>query len=203
MRVKRLDATTLAGGFSLIEAVVAGAMVLMTIIAVTICVVVASANEVRLGKAMDVDRAVHQVGERLRRLPFCAAAYPASGVSAGSAAGDLVAAVFPHADVLRNDAQAWYVGSATADADEVGSFVSVFTEDDIVIRCIAHFLSRADGPALQPIDLTGWDMAYSAAPPGAALSVVLTAGGGSATRVSFVREAAASLAQDPGATGGV
>ena len=146
---------------------------------------------------MDVDRAVQQVGERLRGLPFCAAAYPASGASAGGAAGDLVAAVFPHADVLRNDALARYVGSATADGDEAGSFVSVFTEDDIVIRCIAHFLRRADGPALQPADLTGWDMAYSAAPPGAALSVVLTAGSGSITRLSFVREAAADPAQDP------
>ena len=201
--MKRPDATTLAGGFSLIEAVVAGAMLLMTVIAVTICVVVASANEVREVKARDVDRAVQQVGERLRRLPFCAAAYPASGVSAGTAAGDLVAAVFPHADVLRNDAQARYVGSATADGDEAGSFVSVFTEDDIVIRCIAHFLRRVDGPALQPADLTGWDMAYSAAPPGAALSIVLTAGSGSITRLSFVREAAADPAQDPTASGGV
>ncbi len=203
MRVKRLDATTLAGGFSLIEAVVAGAMLLMTVIAVTICVVVASANEVREVKARDVERAVQQVGERLRRLPFCAAAYPASGASPGPAAGDLVAAAFPHADVLRNDAQARYVGSATADGDEAGSFVSVFTEDDIVIRCIAHFLRRVDGPALQPADLTGWDMAYSAAPPGAALSIVLTAGSGSITRLSFVREAAADPAQDPTASGGV
>ena len=202
MRLKQLDATTLARGFSLIEAVVAGAMLLMTVIAVTVCVVVASANEVRTREAMDVDRAVQQVGERLRRLPFCAAAYPASGVSSGSAAGDLVAAVFPHADVLRNDARGRYVGSATADGDEMGSFVSVFTEDDIVIRCIAHFLRRADGPALQPTDLAGWDMACSTAPPGAALSIVLTAGSGSITRVSIVREAAANPAQDPGASGG-
>jgi hypothetical protein len=202
VRVKQPDATSLAGGFSLIEAVVAGSMLLMTIIAVTICVVVASANEARVGKAMDADRALHQVGQRLLRLPFCAAAYPASGVSDGSAARDLVAAVFPHADVLRNDAQARYVGSATADGDEAGSFVSVFSEDDIVIRCNAHFLRRADGPALQPIDLTGWDMAYSAAPPGAALSVVLSAAGGSLTRLCFVREAAAMPSHDVATFGG-
>jgi hypothetical protein len=197
-----LDPSICGAGFSLIEAVVAGAMLLMTVTAVTTCVVVVSANEVRVGKTMDIDRAVHQVGERLRRLPFCAAAYPAPGVPSGDAAGDLVAAVFPHADVRRNEDSARYVASASVAGDEPGSFVSTFLEDGVTIRCVAHFVRGASGPAIEPAELTGWDVARSAAPPGAALSIVLSADAGSVRRLCFVREAAAKPAQDAGVSGG-
>jgi type II secretory pathway pseudopilin PulG len=197
------DAAARERGFTLIEAVVAGAMLLMTVTAVTFCVVAGSKGEARLQATMDADRAVDQVGERLRRLPFCASAYPDAGSSTGDAAGDVVSAVFPHADALLNAAAARYVVSQGGAGEKAGCFVTVFTQDGIAVRCVARFLQDADGPALGPPEVAGWDRTRSEAPPGAGLSVVLSAAAGGSERVeTFVRAAAARPARDRTTAGG-
>ena len=84
-----------AAGFSLLEVVVAAAVLLATVTAVTFCVASVSRGGARVEATMDADRAVRAVAEGLRALPFCAAAYPVAGASQGSAPGDLIASCLP------------------------------------------------------------------------------------------------------------
>ena len=76
---------------------------------------------------MDADRAACRVAERLRTLPFCACSYP-QATTTGVRASDLVAAVFPHANVARNTASARYVPVAGDVGETGGSFVTLFIE---------------------------------------------------------------------------
>ena len=108
-----------AGGFTLLEAVIAAGLVLLTVTAVTLCVATVSRTGARLETRMDGDRAAWRVAERLRVLPFCADSYPRATVPIGDRASDLVAAVFPHADLASNTASARYTGAA-ADGEEPG-----------------------------------------------------------------------------------
>ncbi len=87
-----------SAGFTLLEVVVAGGILLLTIAAVTFCVVNVSRAGARLERSMDADRAVRQVAQRLRLLPYCASSYPQAANESDTHAGDLIAAVFPHAD---------------------------------------------------------------------------------------------------------
>ncbi len=100
-----------AAGFSLLEVVIAAGLLLMTITAVTACITSVSRGGARAEAEMDADRAVCAVAERLRGLPFCAAPYPDSAAIRGPGAGDLVAAVFPHARVSENAETAYYVAA--------------------------------------------------------------------------------------------
>ena len=178
-------------GFSLLEVVVAAGLLLMTIAAVTACVTTAGAGRGRLAAAMDTDRAVRVVAERLRSLPFCAATLPAPSSARGSAATDLVAAVFPHARVAENMEAARYIVSAGEDADAPpGSFVTLVEEGGVEVRCVAVFLAGEGGAALGAAELDGWSAREMAAPPGAVLLVRLTAlSRGTARTVSLMRSA--------------
>ena len=179
-----------AAGFSLLEAVVAAALVLMTVTAVTVCVGTVSRAGVRLGKTMDADRAVRGVAERLRALPFCAPAYPLPADE--PAALDLVAAVFPHATPWRNIPAARYVDAA-GDAVEPGSFVTLVEQDGVEVRCVARFLGGPDGPSLGPPEVSGWDSGASSEPPAPAIAVELSAQApGPACRTVLVQTALGS-----------
>lgn len=99
------------GGFTLLEAVMAAGLVLLTVTAVTLCVVTVSRAGAGIERSMDGDRAAWRVSERLRALPFCAGSYP-QAAAAGGRAPDLVAAVFPHSDPALNTLSARYVAVA-------------------------------------------------------------------------------------------
>ena len=180
-----------AAGFSLLEAVIAAGLVLMTVTAVTVCVGSVSRAGVRLDKTMDADRAVRGVAERLRALPFCAPAYP---LPTDQPAGpDLVAAVFPHATPWRNIPAARYVDAAGDAAAAPGSFVTLIEQDGVEVRCVARFLTGPDGPSLGPPDVAGWDGGASGEPPAPAIAVELSAqGAGQARGTVLVRTALGS-----------
>ena len=142
-------------GFSLLEVVVAAGLLLMTIAAVTACITNSSAAEARLQAAMDADRAVRAVAERMRSLPFCAATLPAPSSARGPAATDLVAAVFPHARVAENTEAARYIVVAGEEGDAPpGSFVTLVEERGVELRCVAVFLADEGGAALGAAEWT-------------------------------------------------
>ncbi len=97
---------------------------------------------------MDRDRAVRLVSERLGVLPFCAGSYPQAGAEPGDPAGDLVAAVFPHARPAQNTATARYVAADGDGGAPAGSFVTLLTEDGVQVTCVARFLAGPDGRRL-------------------------------------------------------
>ena len=178
-------------GFSLIEVVVAAGLLLMTIAAVTACVANSGSAQARLQASMDVDRAARAVAERLRSLPYCAAALPAPGSARGPYATDLVAAVFPHSRVAENMEAARYIVAAGQEADAPpGSFVTLAEESGVEVRCVAVFLASEGGSALSVVELDGWSVSEMAAPPSAVLLVRVTATGhGASRRVSVMRSA--------------
>ncbi len=95
-RSVRWDARA-ARGFSLLEVLVASALLLATVTAVSLCVTSVSRGGARLEAAMEADRALRMVAGHLGALPYCAPSYPDAREAAGMDATDLVAAVFPHA----------------------------------------------------------------------------------------------------------
>lgn len=175
-------------GFSLLEAVIAATLLLVTITAVTTCVAGVSNAGSRLAETMDRDRALRRVSERLCALPFCAGSPAQAGAGAGDPAGDLVATLFPHASPGQNTPAACYVTTGGDDTAPAGSFITVLTEDGVPVTCVARFLTGPDGPVLGPFDLAGWDAASGVAPPAPTLSVVLMVEGGTRS-VALVRSA--------------
>ena len=181
-------------GFSLLEVVVAAGLLLLTIAAVTACVTNSGAAKARLQSAMDADRAVRVVAERLRSLPFCAATLPAPGSARGSAGTDLVAAVFPHAGVAENAEAARYIVAAGEEGGAPpGSFITLTEEGGVEVRCVAVFLASEGGAALGAAELDGWSVWEMAEPPSAVLLVRVTAAShGAARAVSLTRSALAA-----------
>ena len=169
---------------------IAAALLLVTIAAVTICVAGVSRAGARLEETMDRDRALRRVSERLGVLPFCAVSYPQVGAQPGDPAHDLLAAVFPHARSARNTPLARYVAVDGDGVAPAGSFVTTLTEDGVQVTCVARFLAGPDEPALGADDLDGWDAATATAPPAPAVSVELTLEGGG-RGVTLVRSAMA------------
>lgn len=159
-------------GFSLLEAVVAAGLLLLTVTAVSACVGSAVRAAARLDRSREADAALHRCAERLRSLRFCAPSLPVP--SDGPAAPDLCSAVFPHAAPPKNTVEARYVEAGGDPAVSPGSFVTVVDEDGVEVRCTASFLRAADGPRLAPADLAGWDVETAKEPPGPALEVVLS-----------------------------
>lgn len=170
-----------AGGFSLLEAVIAAGILLTTVAAVSLSVGAGVRATARLERTMSADRAVRSVAERLRSLPYCAASPPAA--PAGGAATDLVAAVFPHALAWKNTARARFVHGADPDAAP-GAFVTVWDEGGVEVGCTATFLRGAAGPRLSDVDLAGWDVEQAAEPPAPALEVVVRAVGPGGVRTA-------------------
>ena len=60
------------GGFSLLEAVIAAGLLLLTVTAVSLCVGSAVRAGARLERTREADAALQLSAERLRSLPFCA-----------------------------------------------------------------------------------------------------------------------------------
>lgn len=196
MRVKGGRGAFRAGrrslGFSLVEVTVASGLLLLTITAVTFCVISVSASGVRLQKVMDADRAVRVVADRLAAMPFCGSDADA-GLALDSEVEDLLGAVFPHAYVARNTPTARYV---RADGEEApaGSFATVFSEGGVAVLCVARFLATEDGLPLDPAAVEGWARADGGQPPGCALSLRLTATSHGTARGAGITRAALAMA---------
>jgi hypothetical protein len=189
-------------GFALLEVVVAGGILLLTIAAVTFCLVNVSRAGARLERSMDADRAVRQVAQRLRLLPYCAGSYPQAASASDPHAGDLIAAVFPHADPSQNTPEARYIATAVWEEEPAGSFVTLLSEEGVGVKCLARFLAGPDGPELGAESMGGWDRVAATAPPSPTLSLTLSVAG-SGRIVRFSRTALASAPIDGQPTPGV
>jgi hypothetical protein len=168
-----------ADGFSLLEAVVAAGLLLLTVTAVSMCVGSAVRAGARLDRTRDADAALQRGAERLRSLPFCAPSLPALP---GRPASDLCTAVFPHASSWKDTASARYVATPGDPAASPGSFVTLLDDGGLEVRCSAWFLRGADGPRLEPAELAGWDVEAAEEPPSSALEVVLSVRGAGGER---------------------
>jgi hypothetical protein len=185
-----------AWGFSLLEVVIASAIVLFTVTAITACV----ASVSRAGQRMDAsrrgDQALASVAEWLREIPYCADVLPAPSGVPGRGARDLVSAVFPHACLSANTEDARFV-SVDEHAAEAGSFVTRLVEDGVVVVCAARFCG-ADGDLLQPDEVEGFDVTASDRVPGPVLELTLSTEGVPGTRsCRLVRVVAALVVLDP------
>ena len=88
----------------------------------------------------------------------------------------------------------------TDGADEAapaGSFVTLLHEGEVEVRCVARFLVSVQGSELGPADLDGWTLTEADEPPGAGLSIVLSAESqGSRRTVRFTQTALTTPAMD-------
>lgn len=158
----------------MLEATSAACLLLLTVAAVSGCVVGVSRAGARLEAHMNADRGVWAAAELLRGLPFCAATYPQLDGGRGATADDLVAAVFPHARSSESTAAARYVPTTVEGDEPAGSFVTIFPSSGVRVHCVARFFDGPEGLALDPSELEGWEVAEAARPPAATLVVVLT-----------------------------
>jgi hypothetical protein len=180
----------------LIEVVVAAALLLLTVTAVTACMTAVSRAGQRLEGTMAADRALASVAARLESLPFCPAGLPAPAAAGGLGATDLVSAVFPHARASSGGGEGRFL-EADEGALAAGSFVTNLDADGVAVVCVARFRDSADG-WLGPDDLAGFDVATSAGVPAAVLALDLSAvtpGGSRSYR--FECRAGAALQLDP------
>jgi len=188
------------GGFSLLEAVIAAGLLLLTVTSVTGAVTSVSHAGRRADAAMRADGALQSAIARLARLPFCAPALPSVPAGDCATATDLVGAVFPDAGAPRDTPDAWYVAT-DGDGTHAGSFVTQFDEEGALITCVARFRGRGDGSWLGPAELAGWDLALSDRLPAAYLVVEVTAAAGGVLRTGIlVREAGVDPVPSPQAT---
>jgi Tfp pilus assembly protein PilV len=180
-------------GFSLAEAVVASAILLMTAASVT-GVIIASLRAERAEAAQaDLEQSVQTELARLGALPFVAPA-AAPGLPGGEREEprSLLEAVFPHALVAQNAASGFYV-PATSDAP--CSFVTVRESSWGTLRLTCSFMCfRGDTwQATDAGDVDGWAIWRQATPPSSAVRITVeaTATGGARRRerVSLILDA--------------
>lgn len=169
-----------SSGFTLLEVVVAAALILLTVTAVTGGVTASARAAMHSAAAARADEALASVAERLRCLPFCARRLPETPPPSWEGAGDVLAAVFPHADAMAATDLARFVQVDEPGID-AGSFVTRVDEGGVSVTCTARFLD-AGGHYLSPGELAGFDISTSALPPAASLDVLLSAQVGTVAR---------------------
>ncbi len=183
-------------GFSLLEVVVAGALLLVTVTGATACVTAVSRAGQQAEGAMASDRALAAVATHLSSLPFCPRELPAPAAARGAGAADLVSAVFPHADA-RDGAEDGRFIEAGEDGLPAGCFVTTLSFDGITVVCVARFRDAARG-WLGPDDLAGFDVRTAAGVPAALLALDLRATTpGRSRSYRFERRAGATTLLDP------
>jgi hypothetical protein len=154
-------------GFSLIEAVVAVALLAAGCSSLTLALSAVLRAQTAGASRQRAEAALEDEARRLAALPYFAPA------DASGPAGSLLAEVFPHASTGLNTGSASYEpegGPAGA-----ARFVSETTVAGLRLRRTARFCGVA-GEArtcLRAADLTGWTVASAAAPPAAALEIDL------------------------------
>lgn len=159
-------------GFTLIEVTVAASLLLLTAVCATPLLAGSQQAGSRASRGTEAGRLAESTLERLRSLPF---ASPASRSGDGDPSeSSVVGAVFPHADVARNTADAFVVLVAGADWP-AGTFVTR--------RCVAGFeitteslfgAATSDGLApLSPVLLAGFDSSTGGGLPSGILFVTV------------------------------
>jgi hypothetical protein len=159
-------------GFSLIEAVVAVAILGLACVAVSGVISTTLRAERSLERRGHIEAVLAAEGERLAALPYYCRAV---GLQWPSSPTSLLGEVFPHASPACNVPQASYAdGSGAAPA---GAFVSDILADDLTVRRMSRFV--AVSPAgLEPVAveaLSDWAVWSDVAPPAGLIEVVMQA----------------------------
>jgi hypothetical protein len=167
-------------GFSLIEAVIAVAILGLACVAVSGVLAATMHAERSLERQRHLEAVVAAESERLAALPYYRRAADAQRpVSPASLLGD----VFPHASPACNAPDAFYAdGSGAAPA---GAFVSVTLADDLVVRRVSRFMAVSP-VGLEPIAverLSAWAVWADALPPAGLIEVELESSWRGATLV--------------------
>lgn len=173
-------------GFSLVEALVAAAILLAACITASAVVVNALGASRFVDGRVVVDEVLASERARLAVLPYYApAAAPVDGASSWDPeAPSLLAQVFPHGQAGHNTAAASYWANADG-----AVFVTQRTLRGVDIRCEACFVrwGRTGWTALPAASVAGWAVWQSAALPAAAVEVRLIATAGTHTSALLMR----------------
>jgi len=156
-------------GLTLIEVMIAAALVLGVVIAASDGVGTFTAATAQGARRELAERRVSDQIESLRALAFCDPSRPLDE------AADVVSAVFPHADAARNTDQARFV-PAPADGRPAGTFVTTVADADGVTTIAATFVAAtASGwVPVVPGAPGAYDAGRSAPLPSAALAVAVS-----------------------------
>jgi hypothetical protein len=168
-------------GFSLIEAVVASAVLLLTCVAVGGTLATALRAERAARQRTDLENALAGESARLAALPFFVQAGPPSP---GDLSGDLVptsllAVVFPHARPESNSPQAHYCDGRGPGTP--GSFVTLADVDGVALRRDTRFVvgEGSDWEVVEPAALAGWAVWEDRQVPASTVEITLSARCGS------------------------
>jgi hypothetical protein len=160
------------GGFSLIEAVIAVAILGLACVAVSGVLTATLRAERSLERRRHLEAVLAAEGERLAALPYYRRAdgseWPATPAS-------LLGDVFPHASPACNTPEACYAdGSGTATA---GTFLSDVRADDLTVHRVSRFMTVSPA-GLEPVAvdaLSAWAVWSDAVPPAGLIEVELQA----------------------------
>ena len=159
-------------GFSLIEAVVAVAILGMACVAVSGVLSTVLRAERSVERRRHLEAVLAAEGERLAALPYYRRA---DGAQRPASPASLLAEVFPHASPADNVPEAYYAdGSGAAPA---GAFVSDVLVDDLTLHRVSRFVAVVSA-GLEPVDLgalAAWAVWSDAVPPSGLIEVELQA----------------------------
>jgi len=160
------------GGFSLIEAVVAVAILGMACVAVSGVLSTTLKAERSLERRRHVEAVLAAEGERLAALPYYRRA---AGAQRPASPPSLLGDVFPHALPAWNVPVASYADGSSAAA--AGTFVSDVLADDLTVTRVARFVAVMPA-GLEPVAvdaLSAWAVWSDALPPASLIEIELQA----------------------------
>lgn len=165
-------------GFSLIEALVAVAVLLATCLAVSTSLTVALRADQQVERRAELEEILGSESARLASLPFRrTTAAPVTSVAWSPDPRSLLGEVFPHALAEDSSGGAYHVKGS------VGVFVTRRVLEGVEIVSEARFVRRGDA-GWMPVPATsmqGWSVWGTQPPPAATVDLRLTTTQGSAT----------------------
>jgi hypothetical protein len=163
-------------GFSLIEAVVASAVLLLTCVAVGGTLSAGLRAERATRQRADLESVLAAESARLASLPFFVQAAPPSPGDARSdlSPASLLAVVFPHARPEFNSTAARYCDGRGSGAP--GSFVTLIDSDGVALRRETRFVvgQGTDWEGVMPAALDGWAVWEDRPVPASTVEIALS-----------------------------
>lgn len=162
-------------GLTLIEVVVATAIIMGVVLATSDGIVAVNGSTARTARSQTAEAGVAAELEHLRGLPFAPAAAAGTTLADATPARDLLSSVFPRADTTRDTDDAWFAPEVRDDCPP-GTFFTVVALPIGRMTIAATFVAgTADGWQAVPAPrLAGYDVRRSVELPSAALLVRIT-----------------------------
>jgi hypothetical protein len=190
--------------FTIVEAVVAAALLLATCIAISAVLSSATKADSAAGDRAGLEGVLASECQRLAVLPYSECDIEAGRTAGAPTPDSLVSEVFPWARPELNTDDRRFVDDVGGDA--AGTFVSIVEADGIRTRRDAVFLADERDVArhLGVADLAGWDCTSGARPPASSLAVTVevSARGRSVSRTMVLTALRPSVAPSPQPTAG-